>query len=60
MTPEQAEELGCDQCVWFRPSRVACGYIFSGQIIDESVEGVLICNKKKPFGRPAAQGEGEG
>jgi hypothetical protein len=47
MTPEQAEELGCDACVWYRSVVVACGYIFPGQIIAESVEGVLLCNKKK-------------
>jgi hypothetical protein len=46
MTPEQ-EELGCDACVWYRPVVMACGYFCRDQIIDESVEGVLVCNKKK-------------
>jgi hypothetical protein len=46
MTPEQAEELGCDACVWYRPVVVACGYIFRDQII-RRIDGVLFCNKKK-------------
>ena len=49
MKPEQAEELGCAACLWYRPYAIACGYLWPGQIIDESVEGVLVCNKKTAF-----------
>ena len=49
MKQEHADELGCIECVWYRPYAIACGYVMCGQIIDKSVEGVLICNKKKPY-----------
>jgi hypothetical protein len=50
MKPEQANELGCYECTWYRPIVIACGYIFPKQII-KRVDGVLICNKKKPMER---------
>jgi hypothetical protein len=45
--PEQAIELGCEECRWYRPMVIACGYIFRDQIIQRA-DGVLTCNKKKP------------
>jgi hypothetical protein len=45
--PEQAIELGCEECRWYRPVVIACGYIFRDQIIQRA-DGVLTCNKKKP------------
>ena len=47
MKPEQAIELGCEECRWYRPVMIACGYIFRDQIIQRA-DGVLTCNKKKP------------
>ena len=48
MKPEQAIQLGCEECVWYRPHSIACGYIFRDQIIQRK-DGVLVCNKKKPL-----------
>jgi hypothetical protein len=39
--PEQAIELGCEECRWYRPMVIACGYIFRDQIIQRA-DGVLI------------------
>lgn len=48
MKQEQADELGCIECVWYRPYAIACGYVMRDQII-RRIDGVLTCNKKKPY-----------
>jgi hypothetical protein len=53
MKPEQAEELGCSACLWYRPYSVACGYLLGGQSISR-VNGGLVCNKKKGLAEAVA------